>query len=92
MVWRDTRMDHTEVLYWRTTTGEEVDFVIETGRELLPIEVKSTDRPRLRDAANLRAFRQEYGAKSRSGLLLHAGSSVEWLTTDVLAVPWSSVI
>jgi len=92
MVWRDTRMEHTEVLYWRTTTGEEVDFVIETGRELLPIEVKSTDRPRLRDAANLRAFRQEYGGKSRSGLLLHAGSSVEWLTTDVLAVPWSSVI
>jgi hypothetical protein len=44
-----------------------VDFVIETGGKLLPIEVKSTTRPRLSDAKYLRTFRTEYGKKSRAG-------------------------
>jgi len=88
LCWRDARVERAELLYWRTATGEEVDFVVEAGRRLLPIEVKATPRPRLRDAAPLRAFRAEYGKAARSGLLLHTGSTVEWLAPDVLAVPW----
>ena len=30
LAWRDTQARKPEVLYWRTATGEEVDFVIET--------------------------------------------------------------
>ncbi len=90
--WRDARIDHTEILYWRTTAGEEIDFVIETGGKLVPLEVKSTDRPRLRDAAHLRSFQAEYGEKARAGLLLHTGTSMEWLTSTVLAAPWWSVL
>lgn len=92
LAWRDARLERAEVLYWRTATGEEVDFVIESGGRLLPIEVKATSRPRLGDAAHLRSFRAEYGNKARAGLLLHTGSLVEWLTPDVLAVPWWKVI
>ena len=55
---------------------------------MLPIEVRATRRPRLRDAANLRAFRSEYGRTARAGLLLHSGNSLEWLTPGVLAAPW----
>jgi predicted AAA+ superfamily ATPase len=88
LCWRDARVERADVLYWRTVTGEEVDFVIEAGRRLIPIEVKSTARPRLRDAQSLRAFRAEYGKTARAGLLLHTGTTVEWLTGDVLAVPW----
>ena len=66
--------------------------MIETAGHLLPIEVKATARPRLADAAHLRAFRAEYGKKSRAGLLLHAGKTMEWLTSDVLAVPWWKVV
>lgn len=91
LCWRDARTEHAEILYWRTTTGEEVDFVIEAGGRLLPIEVKSTSRPRLADAATLRAFRAEYGKTSRSGLLLHTGTTFEWLTSDVFAAPWWAV-
>ena len=92
LVWRDTRDERTELLYWRTSTGEEVDFVIETSKKLVPIEVKATSRPRLRDAANLIAFRKEYGEKSRAGLLLHTGSTTEWLAPGILAVPWWKVL
>jgi predicted AAA+ superfamily ATPase len=92
LAWRDARLDRAEVCYWRTTIGEEVDFVIEAGGRLLPIEVKATGRPRLGDAVHLRTFRAEYGRKARAGLLLHTGSTLEWLAPDVLAVPWWRVL
>ncbi len=92
LAWRDARLERAEVLYWRTSIGEEVDFVIESGDRLLPIEVKATKRPRLRDARHLRTFRAEYGDRSRPGLLLHAGTITEWFTPDVLATPWWRVI
>ena len=90
--WRDARDGRAEVCYWRTAAGEEVDLVVESGGRLLPIEVKATTHPRLGDAASLRSFRAEYGAKSRAGLLLHAGERIEWLGSDVLAAPWWRVL
>ncbi len=92
LAWRDARLDYADVFHWRTTLGEEVDFVIETGAGLLPIEVKATARPRLRDTAHLRTFRAEYGELSRAGLLLHTGDTIEWLAPDVLAAPWWRVL
>ena len=42
MIWRDVQARRPEVLYWRTATGLEVDFVIETPQRLLPVEVKAS--------------------------------------------------
>ena len=92
LAWSDTRLERAEVGYWRTASGEEVDFVVEAGGKLLPIEVKAAARPRLADAAHLRSFRQEYGKKARAGLLLHTGGALEWLAPDVLAAPWWRVL
>ena len=92
LAWRDARLDRAEILYWRTAGGEEVDFVIEAGGRLLPVEVKAASRPRLGAAAHLRTFRAEYGEQARAGLLLHSGPALEWLTPDVLAAPWWKVL
>lgn len=92
LAWRDARLHRAEILHWRTTVGEEVDFVIETGDSLLPVEVKATTRPRLRDARHLKAFQDEYGGRTRAGLLLHAGDKLEWLTPHALAAPWWRVL
>jgi uncharacterized protein len=92
LAWRDARVERAELGYWRTSIGEEVDFVIEAGGKLLPIEVKSTTRPRLADATHLRTFRTEYGKKARAGLLLHTGGTLEWLAPGVLAAPWWKVL
>lgn len=92
LAWRDSRLERTELTYWRTASGEEVDFVVEASGQLLPIEVKATARPRLSDASHLRSFRAEHSKRSRPGLLLHSGSSVEWLAPDVLAAPWWRVL
>lgn len=92
LAWRDARVDAAELAYWRTAGGEEVDFVIEAGGRLLPVEVKAGARPRLADCGPLRSFRAEYGDRARAGLLLHTGSTIEWLAPDVLAVPWWRVL
>ena len=92
LAWRDARLERAEILHWRTAAGEEVDFVVEAGDRLLPMEVKASPRPRLRDAAHLRSFRAEYGPRVRAGLLLHGGDTTEWLAPDVLAAPWWRVL
>jgi len=92
LAWRDTRLESSELFYWRSTIGEEVDFVIETGGRLLPIEVKASARPRLGDARHLLTFRAEYGRKARAGLLLHTGKTLQWIAPDVLAAPWWYVL
>lgn len=92
LAWRDARIDRAELYYWRTTSGEEVDLVIESGGRLLPIEIKATSRPRLSDIAGLRSFRAEYGERARRGLLLHDGDLLDWIAPDVLAAPWWRVL
>jgi predicted AAA+ superfamily ATPase len=93
LAWRDARSGQAALHYWRTVpAGEEVDFVIEADGRLLPVEAKASARPRLGDARHLRAFRAEYGERARRGLLLHTGSTMEWIAPDVLAAPWWRVL
>jgi predicted AAA+ superfamily ATPase len=92
LTWRDSRLENCEFFYWRSTINEEVDFVIETGGRLLPIEVKASARPRFGDARHLLTFRAEYGRKARAGLLLHTGKTLQWIAPDVLAAPWWYVL
>lgn len=88
IVWRDIQPRRPQILYWRTATGQEVDFVIETPKRLLPIEVKASARVSPPDAAGLEAFLQEYPDLSVGGVLLYGGSETYPLTRRVIAVPW----
>jgi len=73
--------------YWRTTTGKEVDFVLEHGKKLLALEVKMTDNPSVRDIRNLLLFMDEH-PEAVMGVLVHSGSEIKWLHSKVIAVPW----
>lgn len=92
LAWRDARPRSAELLYWRATTGEEVDFVVEADGAVLPIEIKAITQPRIKDAIHLQTFRREYADRSRAALLLHVGSTLEWLAPGILAAPWWRVI
>ncbi len=92
LVFRDSRFGRTGVFHWRTAQGAEVDFVVEAGDQLLPVEVKATRRPRLRDARHLLTFAGEYGAAVPAGLLLHTGDETGWIAPGVLAAPWWRVL
>jgi hypothetical protein len=89
LAWRETLTPAPEVLYWRTTTGKEVDFVIEREGLLMPVEVKAAGRPRLSDTSGLNAFLDEYPESAPHGLLLHTGDAVEALSPRIWAIPLS---
>jgi uncharacterized protein len=88
LAWRGSRIGPAEILYWRTSAGREVDFVIETPRRLLPIEVKASTRATSADAQGLEAFLAEYPDLADGGLLLYGGNELFPLSRRVLAVPW----
>jgi len=74
--------------FWRTQTGDEVDFVIEHGRQIVGIEVKMTDAPGYRHTAGLTRFLGEH-PQAVGGILLHSGQQIRRLDEKIVAVPWS---
>jgi predicted AAA+ superfamily ATPase len=91
LAWREIEPRRPEILYWRTATGQEVDFVLETPRRLVPVEVKAAPRVTPADARGLEAFLDEYAGTVDGALLLYAGTDTFPLTRRVLAAPWWTV-
>lgn len=73
--------------YWRTTTGKEVDFVIERGKRLVAVEAKLTATPRYADTLGLQAFFEEY-PETAAGILVHTGRQIQHLGERIVALPW----
>jgi len=73
--------------FWRTQTGDEVDFVVEHGRRVVGIEVKMTDAPGYRHIAGLARFLGEH-PEAVGGILLHGGKIIRRLDEKIVAVPW----
>ncbi len=89
LAWRETKTPRPEVLYWRTASGQEVDFVVEGDGHLMPIEVKASSRARLEDTNGLLAFIDEYPETAPHAILLYGGRTVERLSGRIWAVPLS---
>lgn len=92
LAWRELDAHRPEILYWRTATGPEVDFVIERQGTLLGVEVKATASPGYNDTKGLRMFLGEYRDNASGGLLLHGGEETFWIAERILAVPWWKAI
>lgn len=88
LAWKETQSHRPEILYWRTSAGEEVDVLVESRGKLLPIEVKASTNLGYNDARHLRAFLKEYPDEALGGLLLYDGTEIFWISENVLAAPW----
>jgi len=73
--------------YWRTSTGNEVDFVLEWGRKILAIEVRMTHTARYNDIQNLQLFIQEY-PETHAGVLIYTGTQIKRMDDKIIALPW----
>jgi hypothetical protein len=62
-----------EIHFWRTSGGAEVDFIVETGKHLIPIEVKLSDSSGQADLKNLLKFKVTYPEKVDNMVLLYNG-------------------
>jgi len=75
--------------FWRTAHGAEVDYVLETPDEIIPIEVKSTESPSEADARQVKLFLGTYPERARRGYVVCRCSAPRRLTESVEAIPWS---
>jgi predicted AAA+ superfamily ATPase len=92
LAWQGARVGRSDVMYWRTAKGYEVDLVVGDGRRVLPIEVKATSAPSTRDVAGMLVFLDEYSDRAPAGLILHTGDDTYWIARNVVAAPWWSVL
>ncbi len=89
-VWKDDGPGRA-VHHWRLASGQEVDFVLEEGGNLLPVEVKVSNAVGTSEARHLRTFRERY-ANSARGLLLSSDREIRIISPGVIAAPWWSVL
>lgn len=67
------RGEAPQIYFWRTSTGQEVDLLVETGGRIVPIEVKLSATPRTRMAEGIHALRRDLGHKVLPGYVVHPG-------------------
>ncbi len=77
--------------FWRTVGGAEVDFVVETPKEIVPVEVKWTERPTTQDARHLEHFLDLHRNHSKRAFVVCRVDSPRQLTDRTLAIPWSEL-
>ena len=84
------RGERPRIYFWRTAAGHEVDFVIEDGNLLIPIEAKLTATPSAKHATAIERFQELFGSRAGKGLLVCLCAERFPLTRNVEAVPFGS--
>ena len=91
-VWSSLQVPKARLYYWRTSTGKEVDFIIEKGHKLLAIEVKASDSVRYDDLDNLKIFIKDNSNLDVKGIVVYAGVEVKRMDEKIVALPWQMLV
>lgn len=73
--------------FWRDRTGHEVDVVIDTGKKLIPIEVKSGETVDGSFFDGVRFFTALGAPASKTGVLIHGGEA-RYQRENFIVRPW----
>lgn len=79
------------VYFWRTSAGTEVDFVIDAGGKLVPIEVKLSATPRPVMASSIRSVQEDFRETALPGYVVHPGDVCLPLSPGVTALPFADL-
>lgn len=73
--------------HFRTKDGAEVDFVVELDNRVIPIEVKWTDKPSLRELSHLTSFLRDH-PHAKTGYVVCRCPRPMKLSDAITALPW----
>ena len=85
------RGQEPQVYFWRTSTGVEVDFLVDTGDSLVPIEVKLSTTPNPAMAKGISALQSDLGARVAKGYVVHPGDTRLPLGPNAVALPFAEL-
>ena len=80
-----------QLYFWRTADGHEVDLVVESDGQLIPIEIKLTATPHPGMVEGIARLRSALGAKVGPGWLVHPGDTQLPLGAGVRSIPFAEL-
>ena len=89
--WARLQQTKVSVHFWRDSAGPEIDWIVQRHDSVLPIEVKWTDNPSLRDAKHLELFLKEYPLAKRGYVVCRVKQS-QMLANGIEAISWRDLI
>jgi len=85
------RGERPQLYFWRTSTGAEVDLIVETAGKLIPIEIKISATPDRSMARNIVSFRKDLYGQSEKGFVVHPGDVTLPLVPGAVALPFADL-
>jgi predicted AAA+ superfamily ATPase len=82
----------TEIHFWQTHAGREVDFLLVRGDRLVAIEVKWAQRVSKGDVANLESCRRDLAGSLGLSVLLYSGTNAFALDDHTVVVPFAVLL
>ncbi|MCL4428930.1 MAG: ATP-binding protein [Deltaproteobacteria bacterium] len=77
--------------FWRDKTGHEIDFIIDGGKKLIPIEAKSGETIAGSFYDGLKFFKNLGGKDvSKTGVLIHGGNAL-YKRNEISTIPWHCI-
>ena len=86
---RKNKEQFGEVYFYRDSTGNEVDVLIENEGNLIPIEIKSAGKIQKEHHKNLKWFQKVF--RQDGGVLLYAGNENESFPNEIEQLSWTNV-
>ena len=80
-----------QLYFWRTSSGTEVDIIVQDQGKLIPVEVKMSSTPTKHMASGIESFRKSHTEVSKKGYVVHLGEMILPLGKDILAMPFRSL-
>lgn len=75
--------------FWRDLEGREVDWILNYANKILPIEVKWTTAPTIKDARHLKTFLADY--QLAKGYIICRCGKPRKLDEQITAIPWQEL-
>lgn len=75
--------------FWRDLEDREVDWILNYKNKILPIEVKWTDKPTVKDVRHLKTFLNDYHLKT--GYIVCRCKKPRKLDEQITAIPWQEL-
>ncbi len=73
--------------FWRDRTGHEVDVIIDVGKNVIPVEVKSGETIDHSLFDGLRCFTSLGTPASKTGVFIHGGEA-KYQRENIIVRPW----
>ena len=90
--WIAVQEEDFRLYFWRTHSGQEVDFLLARGEDMIAIEVKAARHVERRDLVGIEACEQALGKRIRFSLVLYGGHELVALGPRRRAVPYATAL